>query len=125
VHAARGEVDRVDDVAALVSLEMQAVAPKESIWLHSAAVGRFASTTMRVSGWRSCSSWTVAGEGNDPKFSSATSGECSSITSVRSDSGTSDATSSRASSAEINCLSPTFTRSSNSAATTVTPAGIG
>ena len=35
---------------ASVSFERQAVAPKESIWLHSAAVGRLASTTMRVSG---------------------------------------------------------------------------
>ena len=34
-----------------VSLDRQAVAPNESIWLHSAAVGRLASTTMRVSGW--------------------------------------------------------------------------
>ena len=35
---------------ASVSLDRQAVAPKDSIWLHSAAVGRLASTTMRVSG---------------------------------------------------------------------------
>ena len=31
-----------------VSFEMQAVAPNESSWLDSAAVGRLASTTMRV-----------------------------------------------------------------------------
>ena len=36
---------------ASVSLERQAVAPNDSIWLHSAAVGRLASTTIRVSGW--------------------------------------------------------------------------
>ena len=33
-----------------VSLDRQAVAPKPSIWLHSAAVGRLASTTKRVVG---------------------------------------------------------------------------
>ena len=35
---------------ASVSFDRQAVAPNESIWLHSAAVGRLASTTMRVVG---------------------------------------------------------------------------
>ena len=36
---------------ASVSFDRQAVAPNDSIWLHSAAVGRLASTTMRVAGW--------------------------------------------------------------------------
>ena len=35
---------------ASVSLDRQAVAPNESIWLHSAAVGLLASTTMLVPG---------------------------------------------------------------------------
>ena len=35
---------------ASVSFERQAVAPNESIWLQSAAVGRLASTTSAVSG---------------------------------------------------------------------------
>src|SRR3954465_5658242 len=46
-----------------VSLEMQAAAPNDSIWLHSAAVGRLASTTMRVPGWRSGSWGAAAGVG--------------------------------------------------------------
>ena len=41
---------------ASVSFDRQAVAPNESIWLHSAAVGRLASTTIRVPGWVWCSS---------------------------------------------------------------------
>jgi hypothetical protein len=35
---------------ASVSFDRQAVAPNDSIWLHSAAVGRLASTTILVSG---------------------------------------------------------------------------
>ena len=107
-----------------VSFEMQAVAPNESIWLHSAAVGRLASTTIRVSGWRSCSWCTVAGEGSEPKLSSTTAGECCSTASLSSASGTSAATSSRFGSSVMNWRRPTCTRSSNSAATTFTPAGI-
>jgi len=57
-----------------VSFDRQAVAPNESIWLHSAAVGRFASTTMRVSGkpWWSWNTW--AGLLRLPKLSTATAG---------------------------------------------------
>ena len=38
-----------------VSLDTQAVAPNDRSWLHSAALGRLASTTMRVSGACWCS----------------------------------------------------------------------
>ena len=59
---------------ASVSLDRQAVAPKDSIWLHSAAVGRLASTTMRVSGWAWCSWKTSAGARRVPKLSNTTAG---------------------------------------------------
>ena len=62
-----------------VSLDRQAVAPKESIWLHSAAVGRLASTTRRVVGNDWCSWNTCAGLVSEPKLSTATSGSCVSI----------------------------------------------
>ena len=55
-----------------VSLDRQAVAPNESIWLHSAAVGRLASTTSRVAG---CAWWswnTSAGVRSEPKLRTTT-----------------------------------------------------
>ena len=66
---------------ASVSFDRQAVAPKESIWLHSAAVGRLASTTMRVSGWVWWSWKTSAGARSVPKLISTTAGSCFSIAS--------------------------------------------
>ncbi len=59
---------------ASVSLDRQAVAPKESIWLHSAAVGRLARTTMRVSGYDWWSWKTCAGLLSVPKLTSTTAG---------------------------------------------------
>src|SRR5829696_22782 len=102
-----------------VSLERQAVAPNESIWLHSAAVGRLASTTIRVSGYALCSWYTRAGFGSVPKLTSTTSGECSSIACSIRVGGTSAATSSRCGSSAISTPSPRATRSSNFVDTTV------
>ena len=48
---------------ASVSFDRQAVAPNESIWLHSPAVGLLASTTMRVSGCAWCELEHVSGRG--------------------------------------------------------------
>ena len=104
---------------ASVSFERQAVAPNESIWLHSPAVGLFASTTMRVSGCAWCSRSTSAGAGSVPKLSSTTSGDVLPSAASISAIGTSLATSSRFGSSPIRTSSPTETRSSNFPATTV------
>ena len=104
-----------------VSLERQAVAPKESIWLHSAAVGRLASTTRRVSG---CDWWswnTCAGLVSEPKLSTRHVGLVLVDRAARSPTAdTVGDQSSRFGSSAISCVSPIATRSSNLAATTLT-----
>ena len=98
---------------ASVSLDRQAVAPKDSIWLHSAALGRLASTTMRVSGWAWWSWKTSAGARRVPKLSNTTAGAWRAMARSTSPTGMSVSTSSRLGSSEIRTLSPTATRSSN------------
>src|SRR4051812_47731288 len=105
---------------ASVSLDRQAVAPNESIWLHSAAVGRLARTTILVSGYSWCSWKTCAGLWSVPKFTSTTEGSWRSISPSIWVTATSVITSSRLGSSEISCFSPTATRSSNLAASTLT-----
>ena len=51
---------------ACVSFDRHAVAPKVSIWLASAGVGRLASTTSRVAGKATCSVCTSNGVRSDP-----------------------------------------------------------
>lgn len=104
---------------ASVSFDRQPVAPNESIWVHSAVVGRFASTTILLSGKRRWSMSTSAGPLSAPKLSSTTAGECSSTAASSSLMGMSPATSSRSGSSAIRTDRPIPTRSSNLPATTV------
>ena len=110
---------------AWVSLERQAVAPKASIWLHSAGLGRLARTSSRVSGCSRCSSWTWIGLRSEPKLRIATCGRRRASAAPRRSTGTSEETSSRCGSVAISDRSPWLTRSSNWAVATVMGAGAG
>ena len=104
-----------------VSFDRQAVAPNESIWLHSAAVGRLASTTRRVSGCAWWSSKTSAGVRSEPKLRTNTCGLVLADRAARPPTGgTPSATSERLASSAISCVSPIATRSSNLPSATVT-----
>ena len=102
-----------------VSFEMQAVAPNERSWFDSAAVGRLASTTMRVSRLLWCSWYTHAALGREPKLSSTTFGLRLSSTASSSSSSIEVSTSSRLGSSEISSCRPIATRSSKRADTIV------
>ena len=103
-----------------VSFERQAVAPNESIWLHSAAVGRLASTTRRVSGKDWCSWNTWAALVSEPKLSTATSGSWVSIERSIADGRTSSSRMRRFGSSLTRWVRPIATKSSNFATTTLT-----
>ena len=106
---------------ASVSFDRQAVAPNESIWLHSAGGGPVGEHhDARVGDAPGAARSTSAGARSVPKLSSTTAGECSRRRPPRARRiGTSRATSSRFGSSEIRTSSPTATRSSNFPATTV------
>src|SRR5215218_2970582 len=60
---------------ASISFERQPVAPNESIWVHSPAVGRFARKTILLDGKRRWTASTSAGPPSAPKLGRLGGGE--------------------------------------------------